>query len=106
MLATMTKSADLIPKYKRIALFSRKMREAAELQNWSLFNALEKDCMLAITDLRTSIRDKNLTNDVMPVRQNVLKQVLADDAKIRRLIQPGPNQILEWLSHRSNSEQE
>jgi flagellar protein FliT len=105
MLATMTKSPNLIPKYQRIAQFSRKMREAAELQNWNLFNALEKDCMLAITDLRTSTIDENLTDDVMPIRRNVLKQVLADDAKIRSLIQPGLNQILEWLSHPSDSEQ-
>jgi flagellar protein FliT len=97
----MAQPADLITKYERIAEFSDMMRRAAELQDWKLFSALEKDCSLAVTDLRTSCTYENLPAEVMPIRQHVLKQVLANDASIRSLIQPDLQKILQRLSHRS-----
>ncbi|MCA3155380.1 MAG: flagellar protein FliT [Burkholderiales bacterium] len=97
----MVQPADLIPKYERIAQVSHMMREAAELQDWERFGALEKACEMAILDLRSSAADDNIPDEVMPIRQRVLKQVLADDASIRSLIQPDLQQVLAWLSHRS-----
>jgi hypothetical protein len=99
----MAQPADLIPKYERIAQFSHRMRQAAELQDWNLFGTLEKDCRVAIRDLRASTMSENLPEEVRPIRQRVLKQVLADDASIRGLIQPDLKQILEWLSHPSGA---
>jgi hypothetical protein len=90
---------ELIPKYELIAQFSDKMRQAAELQDWPLFGALEKDCKLAIMDLRACLGNGDFPDEIMPVRQRVLRQVLADDASIRGLIQPELKHALQWLSY-------
>ena len=99
----MVQPTDLIPKYERIAQVSHMMREAAELQDWVRFDALEKACEMAILDLRSSAIDENIPEEVIPIRQRVLKQVLADDASIRSLIQPDLQQVLAWLSHPSGA---
>ncbi len=94
----MNPASDLIQRYERIAHVSRQMLQAAECSDWAQFEQLERDCQLAIDELRAATNRAVLHEEVQPVRQRVLRQVLADDANIRHLMQPALKQALGWIT--------
>ena len=82
----------LIDYYKAIEDSSRKMLDAAKLEDWDAVVRFEGACAVLIEQLRHRSLIENLQPDDRKEKTRIMQRILQNDAQIRYLAEP-------WLVH-------
>jgi flagellar protein FliT len=85
----------LIDYYKAIEDSSRKMLDAAKVEDWDEVVRFEGACAVLIEQLRERSRSEELTADMRSEKTRIMQRILNNDAQIRYLAEP-------WLAHFEN----
>lgn len=85
----------LIDYYKAIEDSSRKMLDAAKVEDWDEVVRFEGACAVLIEQLRQRSRSEELTADMRSEKTRIMQRILNNDAQIRYLAEP-------WLAHFEN----
>ena len=94
-------SPQIISTYEAILGLTNQMLHAAQNNDWDRLIELESDCRSLIEVLM--LTDKQPLNDGFQDRKaQILREVLADDAKIRNLTQPWIAQLGQILGSTDN----
>lgn len=82
----------LLDYYKSIEESSRKMLDAAKLQDWEQVVRCEGVCAVLIEQLRVRSRSEQLLPELRSEKTKIMQRILFNDAQIRYLAEP-------WLEH-------
>jgi flagellar protein FliT len=85
----------LIDYYKAIEDSSRKMLDAAKVEDWDEVVRFEGACAVLIEQLRQRSRTEELSADMRTEKTRIMQRILHNDAQIRYLAEP-------WLTHFEN----
>ncbi len=88
---------DSCASYERIAGLTAAMLEAARAEQWDLLLQLEDECRAVFSDLTEASAMQQSTPDAQRRRAALIRQVLADDAEIRKLVEPWVAELGQWL---------
>lgn len=72
---------------------SREMLAAARAGDWDTVCRLEGACAVVIARLRRIKQSQPLTQQEQPERLRILREILANDAEIRRISHPLPSML-------------
>ena len=78
----------MIECYEQIADASSRMLAAARAEEWDLLTEVERECAQVIDRLRGMGDPETMSGDGRRRRMEIIRQVLSDDAEIRRLAEP------------------
>lgn len=82
----------LIDYYKAIEDSSRKMLDAAKVEDWGQVVQFEGACAVLIEQLRIKARNEELLPEQRSEKSRIMRRILHNDAQIRYLAEP-------WLEH-------
>lgn len=88
---------DTLSHYESVAAASGDMLEAARRQDWDALAQAERRCAAAIAMLKASGAEARLDADKRPRKAEIIRRVLADDAEIRRLLEPRMRELEHLL---------
>ena len=88
--------------YESIAAASASMLHAAQEGDWDALVEQEKACATLIEALSASGAERQLSDDTAKRKGAILRQLLAEDAEIRRLTQPWLRRLEELLHASAN----
>lgn len=80
--------AQIIATYERVAAIMGRMRIAAQSANWNELKTLEAHCAKLVAILQRSPEAAVLSQSEKRRKFELLRQLLADDAEIRRHTEP------------------
>lgn len=80
--------ARLIDRYQEMARLSRAMLEAAHRGDWDAVVRIESLCRLQIGELKRMALGEPLSTEEQQQRIELLRDMLRDDAQIRRRAEP------------------
>ena len=83
--------------YERIAGLTAAMLEAGRAAQWDLLLQLEEECREVFSGLTSDTVRPASTPDAQQSKAALIRQVLADDAEIRRLVEPWVAELGQWL---------
>jgi flagellar protein FliT len=89
---------DTLSHYESVATASRDMLQAARGQDWDALAQAERRCAAAIALLKASDAEARLDPDKRPHKAQIIRRVLADDAEIRRLLDPRMRELEHLLN--------
>jgi flagellar protein FliT len=89
--------------YERIAGLTTAMLEAARASQWEILLDLETECRTVFTQLVNAGAAAAATPETAQRKAMLIRQVLADDAEIRNLIEPWMAELGQWLGMSSRS---
>ena len=95
----MNNSFEIIDIYEAILTITGRMLKAAQSADWERLITLEHECRGLTKKLMISDENKILSSDLRQRKQEIIQQILADDAKIRTLTQPWMAQLQNILSN-------
>ena len=95
----MNNSFEIIAIYEAILTITGRMLKAAQSADWERLITLEHECRGLTKKLMISDENKVLSNDLRQRKQEIIQQILADDAEIRTLTQPWMAQLLNILNN-------
>jgi len=94
---------ELIAAYERILGITGGMLQAAREEEWDRLVALEKTCRTEI-DRLVALGDDTpeLPSPLRARKAQIIRDVLADDAEIRRLVEPGLARLEQLIGDARN----
>ena len=95
----MNNSFEIIAIYEAILTITGRMLKAARSADWERLIALEHECRGLTKKLMINDENKVLSNDLRQRKQEIIQQILADDAEIRTLTQPWMAQLQNILNN-------
>lgn len=95
----MNNSFEIIAIYETILTITGRMLKAAQSADWERLITLEHECRGLTKKLMISDKNKVLSNDLRQRKQEIIQQILADDAEIRTLTQPWMAQLQNILNN-------
>jgi flagellar protein FliT len=95
----MNNSFEIIAIYEAILTITGRMLKAAQSADWERLITLEHECRGLTKELMISDENKVLSNDLRQRKQEIIQQILADDAEIRTLTQPWMAQLQNILNN-------
>ena len=84
--------------YEAVASASSDMREAARGQDWDALVLAEQRCAAAISQLKAADAEVRLDDTDRLRKAEIIRLVLADDAEIRRLLDPRMQELGQLLN--------
>jgi flagellar protein FliT len=84
--------------YESVAAASGAMLEAARRQDWDGLAEAERRCAAVIAVLKASEAEARLDEADRPRKAEIIRRVLADDAEIRRLLDPRMQELERLLN--------
>ena len=94
---TMT-SEDILTVYESVADLTGQMLDAAGSNDWDRLVQLEQQCSSHVSHLRANEATLPLTGPARKRKAELIKQVLADDRRIRDLTSPWMAQLSKLIS--------
>lgn len=88
---------DTLSYYESVAAASADMLEAARCRDWDGLAEAELRCAAAIAMLKASDADARLDDGKRPRKAAIIRRVLAEDAEIRRLLDPRMRELEHLL---------
>lgn len=79
---------DILSRYESVAAAGSDMLDAARRRDWEGLAEAEKRCAAAIGILKATGAGAPLDEDKQRRKAEIIRRVLADDAEIRRLLDP------------------
>ncbi|MBX9810685.1 MAG: flagellar protein FliT [Burkholderiales bacterium] len=98
----MMNSPQIIAVYEDIRVVTGQMLQAAHNSDWDRLVALEKKRKVLVERLIASEPLESLSGELQQRKAEIIRQVLADDAKIRNLTEPWMQQLQSILSAASH----
>lgn len=104
----MMSTSDQLDRYEEIRTLSAEMVDAARANDWERLIALERgvgilrDALIASTD---SGPDAAMSPPDTERKRELIRQILADDAEIRRHIDPWMGHVREFLDSQTHRRQ-
>lgn len=101
-------STQVIAVYEDIRIVTEQMLQAARDSDWDRLVALEKKCKSLVERLIAAEPREPLSGPLQQRKIEIIRQVLADDARIRNLTEPWMKQlqsILSTANHEKNLQQ-
>ena len=95
----MNNNFDIISIYEAILTITGRMLKAAQSADWERLITLEHECRGLTKELMISDENKVLSSDLRQRKQEIIQQILADDAEIRTLTQPWMAQLQNILNN-------
>ena len=95
----MNNNFEIIAIYEAILTITGRMLKAAQSADWERLITLEHECRGLTKELMISDENKVLSNDLRQRKQEIIQQILADDAEIRTLTQPWMAQLQNILNN-------
>lgn len=95
-------STQIIAVYEDIGIVTGQMLQAAHDSDWDLLVTLEKKCKNLVERLIAAEPREPLSGQLQQRKVEIIRQVLADDAKIRNLTEPWMQQLQSILSTASH----
>ena len=95
----MNNNFEIIAIYEAILTITGRMLKAAQSADWERLITLEHECRGLTKKLMISDKNKVLSNDLRQRKQEIIQQILADDAEIRTLTQPWMAQLQNILNN-------
>lgn len=95
----MNNSFEMITIYEAILTTTGRMLKAAQSADWEKLITLEHECRGLTKKLMISDENKVLSSDLRQRKQEIIQQILADDAEIRNLTQPWMVQLQNILNN-------
>ena len=94
---------QLISTYERILEVTGLMLAAARQSDWDRLTVLERSCRVEVERL-IALGDGQLQlpEPLRKRKTQIIRSVLADDAEIRRITQPGMAQLEQLIGHLGN----
>lgn len=89
--------------YERIAELTAAMLAAARESQWEELIVLENECKTVFASLVETAQAPLATPEQMRRKAALIQQVLADDAEIRKLVEPWVAELGQWLGSSSRS---
>lgn len=89
--------------YERIARLTAAMLEAARSSQWEALLELETKCKAAFAELVNAEPVLTATPEAARRKAELIRQVLADDAEIRNLVDPWMAELGQWLGVNNRS---
>ncbi|MDP1673631.1 MAG: flagellar protein FliT [Burkholderiales bacterium] len=83
--------------YERIADLTAAMLEAARAAQWDRLLQLEDECREVFSGLTTVLDSPSSAPGAQRRKAALIQQVLADDAEIRKLVEPWVAELGQWL---------
>ena len=96
---TMNNSFEIIAIYEAILTITGQMLKAAQNADWERLIELEQECRGLTKKLIINDENKILSSDLRQRKQEIIQQILSDDAEIRILTQPWMVQLQNILSN-------
>lgn len=90
--------------YERIAQLTSEMLAAARRQQWEQLIELEHTCRNAFAALVDAPDAIPATPETLQRKAALIRQVIADDAEIRNLVEPWATELGQWLGTASRSQ--
>ncbi|MBX3664131.1 MAG: flagellar protein FliT [Burkholderiales bacterium] len=90
-------ATDPCTAYERIASLTAAMLEAARAAHWDRLLQLENECREVFSGLTAAQGNAPPTPDEQRRKAALIQQVLADDAEIRKLVEPWVAELGQWL---------
>lgn len=90
--------------YERIAQLTGEMLAAARRQQWERLIELEHVCRNAFAGLVDAPDAAPATPGATQRKEALIRQVIADDAEIRNLVEPWVAELGQWLGTASRSQ--
>lgn len=94
----MIMSEALIDYYKAIEDTSRKMLEAAMVQDWDEVIRCESACAVLIEQLRIRAQAMELDPEQRREKNRIMLRILENDAQMRQLAEPWLPHVESWLA--------
>lgn len=94
---------DALWYYESISAASGRMLHAAQEGDWDELVEQEQACARLIEALRVSGTEQHLSGESLKRKGVILRKVLADDAEIRRLVEPRLNRLEQLLHSSANA---
>lgn len=91
-------STQVIAVYEDIRIITEQMLQAARASDWEQLVVLEKKCKSLVERLIAAEPREPLSGKLQQRKVEIIRQVLADDAKIRNLTEPWMKQLQSILS--------
>lgn len=85
--------------YEHVAQLTRDMLAAAREQDWDRLIALENACKSAFSELVDAPSATVLPAEAVRHKAALIRQILADDAAIRDIVQPWVAELGQWLGN-------
>jgi flagellar protein FliT len=79
---------DVIDSFKSISVLTGKMVNAAESGDWNGLASLEQNCRAQVEELKLLKEGTLMQPATKKEKVEVIKKILADDARIRELTEP------------------
>lgn len=95
----MNNNSEIIAIYEAILTITGRMLKAAQNADWERLITLEHECRGLTKKLMISDENRVLSSDLRQRKQEIIQQILADDAEIRALTQPWMAQLQNILSN-------
>jgi flagellar protein FliT len=94
---------EMLATYETIAAITGRMRAAAQGADWERLAALERDCAKLVATLRAAAPVYELTRAQHKRKFELLRQMLDDDAEIRRHTEPWMEQLKSMMASAGKS---
>lgn len=88
---------DIIENYEALSRITGNMLLAAENGDWDSLVKLEQNCRAMVGHLVTQAEHRRLSPSEQQRRVDVIRKILADDARIRELTAPRLSSLLDLL---------
>lgn len=95
----MNNSFEIIAIYESILATTGRMLKAAQNADWERLVTLEHECRGLTKRLIINNGNEVLSSDLRQRKQEIIQQILVDDAEIRALTQPWMAQLQNILSN-------
>lgn len=88
---------DIIQNYEALSRITGNMLLAAESGDWDRLTSLELKCRSVVSQLVAQAAQTKLSASDQQRRVDVIRKILADDARIRELAEPRLSRLLDLL---------
>jgi len=89
---------DMLAYYKSVETASDAMLAAARCRDWDALVAAEQRCAAVIALLKAADAEARLTRTELSRKAQIIRRVLAQDAEIRRLLDPRMHELEQLLN--------
>ena len=99
---------QIITTYEAILIITNKMLTAAESNEWEKLIALEKECRKLTKKLVSNTSGRELSDELLKKKINIIHQVLSNDAKIRSITESWMDNLqnmINTVGHKRNLQQ-
>ena len=90
--------------YEQIACLTATMLESARSAQWERLIELEAECKQLFASLMPLDAGAQPSARYVRRKSLLIRQILADDAEIRKLVEPWVAELGEWLGHSGRSQ--